>query len=237
MRSEKRGAGRRRNTVRSPQSSIPNLQSPIRILITAGPTREFFDTVRFISNPSTGKMGYALAAAARERGHEVALVSGPVTIEPPDGVQVVSVVSAREMFEASCRLFEGCDAAILTAAVCDYEPARRLTHKLKKQPRVRRVTLKPTRDICAHLGSIKGGRVVVGFAMEDHDHRANAEAKLVRKRCDAIVLNGPENVGGDRAVVEILTADGAWSRPIRGSKQQIAEHVVRLTERLVEGRR
>ena len=181
-------------------------------------------------------MGYALAAAALERGHQVHLVSGPVAIDPPDGADVVSVVSAREMFEACCRLFDDCDAGILTAAVCDYEPSRTLTHKLKKQARIRRVTLKPTRDICAHLGSVKGDRVVIGFAMEDHHHRANAEAKLARKRCDAIVLNGPENVGGNRASVEILTAHGTWSPAVRGSKDKVAKHVVRLTERLVQSR-
>jgi phosphopantothenoylcysteine decarboxylase/phosphopantothenate--cysteine ligase len=208
----------------------------LRILITAGPTREFFDTVRFISNPSSGKMGYALAAAARARGHEVGLVSGPVEIAPPEGVEVVSVVSAEEMFVVASSLFEHCDAAIMTAAVCDYRPARSLNHKLKKQARNRRITLVPTRDICAHLGAIKGQRVVIGFAMEDHDHHAHAEAKLARKQCDAIVLNGPGNIGSERATVEILTADGRWSSPISGSKEQIALHTVRLAERLFRAR-
>lgn len=204
----------------------------MRILVTAGPTREYFDTVRFISNPSTGKMGYAVAEAAAARGHEVALVSGPVELQPPVGVEHVSVVSAEEMFVVCCSLFTEADAAILTAAVCDYRPARTLNHKLKKQSRTRRVTLNPTRDICAHLGSIKGERVVIGFAMEDHNHRAHAEAKLARKRCDAIVLNGPGNVGSDEATVEILTAGGKWSPPVSGSKGRLAVQVIRLAERL-----
>ena len=204
----------------------------MRILVTAGPTREFFDTVRFISNPSTGKMGYAIAEAAAARGHQVGLVSGPVGLEPPEGVEHVSVVTAEEMFVVCCSLFQEADAAILTAAVCDYRPARVLDHKLKKRARVRHITLNPTRDICAHLGSIKGERVVIGFAMEDHDHRRHAEAKLVRKCCDAIVLNGPDNVGSDQATVEVLTRDGKWSPPISGSKLRVAEHVVRLAERL-----
>lgn len=204
----------------------------MRMLITAGPTREFFDTVRFISNPSSGKMGYALAAAAIQRGHEVSLVSGPVSIEPPKGIEPIEVVSAHEMFEACVALFGDCQAAVMTAAVCDYRPVRTLGHKLQKRHRDRPITLKPTRDICAHLGSIKEGRVVIGFAMEDHDHKAHAQAKLIRKRCDAIVLNGPDNVGGDQASVEILTADGGWSRPISGSKVRIAERIVRLTEQL-----
>ena len=208
----------------------------MRILITAGPTREFFDTVRFISNPSSGKMGFALAETAIERGHQVDLVAGPVEIEPPVGARVVRVVSAEEMFRASLEAFEHCQAAIMTAAVCDYRPARTLHHKLRKQSRIKQITLKPTRDICSHLGSVKGRRVLIGFAMEDHDHRAHAEAKLVRKRCDAMVLNGPENVGAERAMVEILTADGAWGGPVQGSKCRVAEHVIRLTERLVKAR-
>ena len=208
----------------------------MRILVTAGPTREFFDSVRFISNPSSGRMGYALAEAALARRHEVVLVSGPVEIDAPRGVELISVVEAEEMFAAARRAFEGCEAAVMTAAVCDYRPARRLPHKLKKQPRTRQVALKPTRDICAHLGRIKGDRVVVGFAMEDHKARAHAEAKLIRKRCDAMVLNGIANVGSADATIEILTADGRWSEPIAGSKRRVATHVVRLVERLRRSR-
>jgi phosphopantothenoylcysteine decarboxylase/phosphopantothenate--cysteine ligase len=192
--------------------------------------------VRFISNPSTGKMGYAIAEAAVDRGHRVALVSGPVELQHPVGAECVSVVSAEEMFIVCSSLFAEADAAIMTAAVCDYRPARALNHKLRKQARVRHITLKPTRDICAYLGSIKGERVVIGFAMEDHDHRAHAEAKLARKNCDAVVLNGPANVGSDRATVTILTADGRWSPPLSGSKRRIAQNVVRLVERMQKGK-
>ncbi len=205
----------------------------MRMLITAGPTREYFDTVRFISNPSSGKMGYALADVAARRGHEVVLISGPVELPEPDGVDVVRVVSATEMFEASIAAFERCRAAIMTAAVCDYRPTRKIDHKLKKQARMRPIQLQPTQDICAHLGRIKGERVVVGFAMEDHDHKAHAQAKLKRKRCDAIVLNGLENVGGDRAVIDILLARGGWTPPVSGSKRDVAEHVVSLVETLL----
>lgn len=208
----------------------------MRILVTAGPTREFFDSVRFISNPSSGRMGYAIAEAALARGHQVVLVSGPVAIEAPGGVEWISVVEAEEMFAAARQAFEDCDAAIMTAAVCDYRPARRMLHKLKKQARARQITLKPTRDICAHLGRIKGNRVLIGFAMEDHNERARAEAKLVRKRCDAMVLNGIGNVGSTEARVEIVTADGRWSEPIAGSKRRVATHIVRLAERLRRSR-
>lgn len=181
-------------------------------------------------------MGYAVASEAAMRGHDVILVSGPVALTPPVGVRVVSVVSAAEMYEHSCAAFEACDAAVMTAAVCDYRPSRRLEHKLKKRGRPRPITLVPTRDIAADLGRIKGDRVLVGFAMEDHDHHANAEMKLHKKRCDAMVLNGIANVGGDHAEVEILRASGGWSQPTRGTKAKIASLVVDLVEGLAADR-
>ena len=204
----------------------------MRILVTAGPTQEYFDTVRFVSNPSSGKMGYAVAAEARRRGHSVVLVSGPVALPPPARVEVIRVTSAREMFEAAVDAFAACDAAVLTAAVCDYRPARRLDHKLKKQARPRHITLVPTADIAAHLGKIKGRRVVIGFAMEDHDHYRHAEQKLRRKNCDAIVLNGRTNIGADDATVEILTAGGRWTPPRKGTKARIAAIVLDLADQL-----
>jgi phosphopantothenoylcysteine decarboxylase/phosphopantothenate--cysteine ligase len=182
-------------------------------------------------------MGYAVAAAALARGHQVELVSGPVDIDPPEGSRVIAVTSADEMLQACCDRFEHCEAAILAAAVCDYRPARVARQKIKKKAVPRRVTLKPTPDIAAHLGAVKGRRVVVGFAMEDHDHRANAEAKLVRKQLDAIVLNDLDTVGADHARVEFLVADGAWSSSVQGNKLRLATDIVRLTEKLMEDRR
>ncbi len=208
----------------------------MRILVTAGPTREFFDSVRFISNPSSGKMGYAIAAAAVQCGHDVVLVSGPVSLPEPDGVQLLRVESAREMFDAATASFDKCHVAVMTAAVCDYRPSRRLDHKLKKQNRTRAIHLQPTKDICAQLGKTKGGRIVIGFAMEDHDHHRQAEAKLRRKRSDAFILNGIDNVGGDRATIEILRADAGWSPPESGTKVQLARRVVRLAEQLVQNK-
>lgn len=204
----------------------------MKILITAGPTREFFDTVRFISNPSSGRMGYALAEAARDRGHAVVLVAGPVALEPPAGVQTVHVVSATEMADACKRVWADQDAGIMTAAVCDYRPREVAPHKLQKKDAIRPITLEPTEDIATSLGSVKDDRVLIGFAMEDHDHRAHAEGKLRRKHCDAIVLNGPENVGSADAVVEILLKDGGWTEPVRGAKAFVADHIVRLAEHL-----
>ncbi len=204
----------------------------MRILVTAGPTREFFDSVRYISNPSSGKMGYAIAGEAVRRGHPLVLVAGPVALLDPPGAEVVHVQSAQEMFDEATARFAACEAAIMTAAVCDYRPVRRLPHKLRKRPRVRPIQLVPTQDICAHLGRTKGNRVVVGFAMEDHDHHAHAEAKLRAKKCDAIVLNGLGNVGSDSAEIEILRVDSGWSGPVSGSKKQVACQVLDLIEEL-----
>lgn len=209
----------------------------MRILVTAGPTQEYFDTVRFVSNPSSGKMGYALAAEAQRRGHAVVLVSGPVLVVAPGGVEFIRVTSAAEMFEACVDTFPDCEAGIMTAAVCDYRPARKLDHKLRKRARPRHITLVPTQDIAAHLGKIKGHRVLVGFAMEDHDHHSHAEQKLRKKNCDAIVLNGKGNIGTDDATVEILQAESGWSRPQSGTKSRIATTILDLVEKLAESAR
>jgi phosphopantothenoylcysteine decarboxylase/phosphopantothenate--cysteine ligase len=208
----------------------------VKFLVSAGPTREFFDSVRFISNPSSGRMGYAIARQAARRGHEVTLVSGPVSLAEPAGVKVVQVTTAAEMAEACKRAFRGADVAVMTAAVCDYRPADRLEQKLAKSNRRRRVVLEPTEDIASSLGTAKGRRLLVGFAMEDHDARAHAEAKCARKNCDLIVLNGPGNVGGDRAEVEFFTPDGGWSEPVRGTKAAVAQRLVRMIETMAESR-
>ncbi|MGD2109919.1 MAG: phosphopantothenoylcysteine decarboxylase [Phycisphaerae bacterium] len=205
----------------------------MRILITAGPTREYFDTVRFISNASTGKMGYAIAEAAVGRGHEVVLVSGPVQLLPPEGVKMLPVISASDMFEAVTSQFGWCQCLIMTAAVCDYRPADRKTRKLEKQSAARTVELLPTEDILVHLGEVKESRVVVGFAMEDHDHRERAEAKLHRKHCDAIVLNDLGNVGTETGTIEILRADAGWLDPVSGTKTVLAGAVLDVAEALV----
>lgn len=208
----------------------------MHLLVTAGPTREYFDTVRFISNPSSGRMGFAIAAAAAEQGHRVTLVSGPVSETTPAGVERVDVVTAAEMLDASRLVFDECDAAVMTAAVCDYRPADRLERKFHKQATARNVTLEPTEDICATLGQMKAHRVLIGFALEDHDHHRRAERKLARKHCDAIVLNEPGNIGSDRATIEILIADYGWRPPVSGTKLELARVVVQLVEGFVSNR-
>lgn len=208
----------------------------MHLLITAGPTREYFDTVRFISNPSSGRMGFALAGAAVQRGHRVTLVAGPVSLPTPIGVNRIDVVTAAEMLTACSEVFDECDAAIMTAAVCDYRPAQRLDCKLQKQSIDRHVTLEPTQDICATLGRIKEHRVVIGFALEDRDHHSRAERKLTRKNCDAMILNEPSNIGSDQATIEILTTDQPWQPPVSGSKSELAHAVLQLAEELASSR-
>lgn len=202
----------------------------MRILVSAGPTREFFDSVRFISNPSSGKFGYALAREAARRGHEVTLVSGPVALAAPKAVRCVPVVSAAEMSTACKNAFRRADVAIMTAAVCDHRPVHRIALKMPKKTRAFALRFEPTEDIAAALGKIKGKRLLVGFAMEDHDAYEHAERKLRRKNCDLIVLNGPGNVGSDAAVIELYSPATGWSKPIRGSKTAVARRLIRWIE-------
>ncbi len=204
----------------------------LHIVVTAGPTREFFDSVRFISTPAAGEMGYAVAAAAAASGHRVTLVSGPVEIAPPPKVKLLRVTTAAEMAKATKAAFANADAAVLTAAVCDYRPQRRAARKQAKKTRSKAITLVPTEDIAASLGRRKGRRVTITFALEDHNARAHAERKMERKNSDAIVLNGPENVGSDRAKVEFLCRDGDWQTWRAGSKAGVARRIVRELERL-----
>ncbi len=204
----------------------------MRLLVSAGPTREYFDSVRFLSNPSTGKMGYAIARAAVARGHQVILVSGPVSLRAPAGVRVVPVTTAAEMASACKAAARRVDAVVMTAAVCDYRPARRFRHKLPKHATSLHVTLEPTEDIAAALGRRKGRRVLVGFAMEDGPApRRRAEGKCRRKNCDFIVLNGLRNVGSDDALIEIYDPRSGWSPRLRGSKAVVAGRLVREIEK------
>lgn len=208
----------------------------MNVLLTAGPTREYFDTVRFISNGSTGKLGYAIAREFRQRGHAVTLVSGPTQLADPDGVDVIRVETAQEMLDACMARFDRMDLAVMTAAVCDYRPAERSSRKVAKGSGPVQIELVPNPDICAILGKAKRvDQRVIGFAMEDHDHRAHAEAKLRRKNCDGIVLNGVTNVAVDEGAVEFLAAGGAWSGPATGRKDVLAARVVDFAERLVSG--
>lgn len=164
--------------------------SPLHCLITAGPTREHLDPVRFLSNGSSGKMGYALAAAAVARGWQVDLVSGPVALPAPSGVSVTPVVAAADMLAACAPLFPSCDLFIAVAAVADYRPRFPSAQKGKKQPGPVTLELVPTVDILKTLAATKRpGQVVVGFAAETTDVEAYARRKLVEKQLDWIAAN------------------------------------------------
>ena len=184
-----------------------------RVLVTAGPTREHLDPVRFLSNPSSGRMGYAIAEEAAARGARVTLVSGPTALADPGEVDTVRVTSADEMLAACRRSFDSCDILVAAAAVADFRPVRRFADKRKKESIGRALELELTPDIVATLAAVKGDRFVVGFAAETADLVESATAKMERKKLDLIVANdvGDPAVGfasSDNRVV-ILAPDGS----------------------------
>jgi len=198
----------------------------MRILITAGPTREYLDDVRFLSNASSGKMGYALVEAAVAAGHDVVLVSGPVALVPPTGIEFHAVETTREMFDACSKLFPQCDGVIGAAAVCDYRPRERVPGKLAKtgQPLVVEFVENP--DILAELGRRKQHRWVVGFALETQNPRENALRKLNAKMCDAIVLNHPRAIGAESACAELIDGSGRTVAAWDAGKTEIARLLI-----------
>ena len=200
-----------------------------RFLVTAGATIEAIDPVRFISNHSSGKMGYAVAEALAARGAAVTLVSGRTALATPQGVERVDVLSAEQMYQACVERFEGVDGAVMCAAVADYTPATVADEKLKKSDDDLSIALKRTKDIAAELGASKGGRVLVGFAMETQNERENAASKLERKNFDFIVLNSLRAAGagfrGDTNVVTLIDAKGAEELPLM-TKREVAERIV-----------
>lgn len=179
-------------------------------------------------------MGYAIAEAARDKGHRVTLISGPVELDPPGGVKIVPVVSAAEMLKATRRAFRGADAAVFAAAVSDYRPGRRSGTKGAKSKSGKRIVLVPTVDIAAAMGKQKGRRATIGFALEDHNGRAHAEGKLARKNLDAIILNSPTNIGSRLATAELLRRGGAWKKWPRCTKAVMARRIVSELKLLVQ---
>ena len=200
----------------------------MKILVTAGPTREKIDPVRFISNRSSGKMGYALAAAARELGHEVVLVSGPVALTPPAGVEVVNVESAAEMAAAVKSAAPECAVVIMAAAVADYRPAHAAEHKLKKRPGEMFLELERTEDILFSLGKMKRpGQFLVGFAAETEELINNAAGKLERKNLDWIVANTvSDGFGTDTDKVTMLGRNGQRIDVPRAAKSIVARRIL-----------
>jgi len=202
----------------------------MKILITAGPTREHIDPVRFITNRSSGKMGYALARAAQKRGFETILVTGPVNLEPPAGVEVVRIESASDMAEAVKRLAPSCDAIVMAAAVADYRPVRVAEHKLKKAPGGLTLELERTEDILASLGEMKRpGQLLVGFAAETDALLENATDKLRRKNLDWIVANKvSDGFGADTNKVILLGRAGEKFELPLAPKPEVAEKILEI---------
>ena len=203
-----------------------------RLIVTAGATIEAIDPVRFISNHSSGKMGYAIAGELAARGAEVTLVTGRTSLPTPPDVERVDVVSADEMYDATIRAFDGADGAVMCAAVADYTPDTVSATKIKKDDGGMCITLRRTRDIAAELGARKQGRLLVGFALETHDEQTNAEAKLTKKNFDFIVLNSLRDTGagfrGDTNKVTFIDRAGCEELPLM-SKREVA---VRIADKI-----
>lgn len=201
-----------------------------RVVVTAGPTRERVDAVRYLANESSGRMGFELARAAASQGDHVVLIAGPVDLETPPGVTRIDVGSAREMHAAVREAFKTADALYMAAAVSDWRPRRRRPGKWRKEDGVEVATLELVKnpDILAEACRGKGARLVVGFALETGDGLRRAEAKLRQKGADYVVLNDPTALGADRTTVDILGRDGSRRRLERRTKRSVARALVRL---------
>lgn len=207
-----------------------------RILITSGPTRQYLDPVRYLTNGSSGRMGSALAAAAIALGHEVVVVSGPVGVEYPRKADVRPIVSTEELLAACQELFPACDGVIGAAAPCDYRPVRVEEHKIAKTGAPLVLNLIETPDVMATLGATKrAGQWLVGFALETDDQRFRALTKLEKKSCDLIVLNGPTAMDAADNQVEVLDRTGAVVAALAGSKTLVARGIFKaIQERLIK---
>ena len=200
----------------------------MRVLVTAGPTREYLDDVRYLSNASSGRMGYAIVEAILEAGWEAVLVSGPVELTPPAGCEFHSVVTTAEMKAACEAVFPDCDGVIAAAAVCDYRPVMRHPGKLSKTGGPVTVDMIETDDVLAELGRTKGRRWVVGFALEAQNPRENALQKLRRKNCDWIVLNSPAAIGAECNSVELIDSATRTVAHWDGIKADVARELVQF---------
>ncbi|MBR2442735.1 MAG: bifunctional phosphopantothenoylcysteine decarboxylase/phosphopantothenate--cysteine ligase CoaBC [Rikenellaceae bacterium] len=208
-----------------------------RVMVTAGATIEAIDPVRYISNHSTGKMGYAIAEALAKRGAEVVLVSGKTSLPTPQGVRRVDVCSAEDMYNAAVAEFEQADCAVMCAAVADYTPAEVATNKIKKSDAEFTLSLRKTKDIAFELGKVKGSRKIVGFALETDNEQSNAEEKLRKKNLDLIVLNSLRDKGAgfgcDTNKVSFIDASHREELPLL-SKTEVAERIADRIEKLLK---
>ncbi len=201
-----------------------------KIVVTAGPTREKIDPVRFITNHSTGKMGYAIAQEAAKAGANVVLISGPVNLQAPNGVAVVRVESAEDMYNACINEYETADVVIKTAAVADYRPKVSHEHKMKKKPGEQFLELERTKDILFELGQKKTSQVLVGFAAETEQVEEYAKGKLQKKNADMIVANNVKTegagFGAETNIVTIFKKDGTSFELPMMTKQMVAQKIL-----------
>lgn len=207
-----------------------------RIVITSGPTRQYLDPVRYLTNASSGRMGASLAQAALDLGHDVIVISGPVSIRYPSAAQVVDVVTTHEMLDATKLAFENADGLVGAAAPCDYMPKQVETHKLSKTGDVLHLALIETPDIIATLGAAKRrDQWVVGFALETEDIRFRAIVKMSRKCCDMIVSNSASAMNSDDNSVEVILRDGTILEQITGPKPVVASGILsHIQKQLIE---
>jgi phosphopantothenoylcysteine decarboxylase/phosphopantothenate--cysteine ligase len=202
-----------------------------RILITSGPTRQYLDPVRYLTNASSGRMGQALAESALALGHTVTIVSGPVEVTYPAAAEVVPVISTEEMLDAARARFANCDGLIGVAAPCDYRPVKVEPQKIAKTGEPLVLHLIETPDIVATLGAEKrADQWVVGFALETEDQRFRATVKLEKKSCNLMVLNGPEAMNSPENSVEVLDRSGHVVGVYSGSKGEVAAGILALIE-------
>ena len=209
----------------------------MKVLVTAGPTREAIDPVRFVSNRSSGKMGYALAAAARARGHAVCLVSGPVALEPPRGVEIVRVTTAADMLAAVRKRVRACDLLVMAAAVADWRPKNPARRKLKKSAGPPRIAWEPTPDVLQTLAPLKKkSQTFCGFAAETHALAREARRKLRAKNLDAIAANDvskkDRGFEAERNALTIFFADGRGVRVALATKTKCATTLLRALEEI-----
>jgi len=212
----------------------------VRFLITAGPTREPIDPVRYLSNRSSGKMGYAIAEAAIQAGHDVVLISGPVDVDPPRGADLISISTSDEMFDAVHKRVRECDVLVMCAAVADYKPKQVSKNKIKKRDANLSLELVPTRDILASLPKQDRPYLVVGFAAETENIEANAQKKLREKNCDVVVANDvsrPDSgIESDENEVTILLRAGKMKNISRAPKQIVARELIKIFANVCEKR-
>lgn len=200
-----------------------------RLLITSGPTREYLDPVRYLSNGSSGQMGRCLSVAAMQNGYDVVVVTGPVSIQYPESVKIISVMSTQEMHDAVLEIWPDCEGLIAAAAPCDFRPTKFSESKIKKSSAADGMTIDliENPDILAEAGRLKNeAQWTIGFALETENGRQNALGKMERKNCDMIVLNSPSAIDSSDNSVVMIDRKGQCVLEITGSKQVVAEKIL-----------